>query len=224
MTRHLVQRTTATVIAIACFMVAGCHHGGGEPIPRTIEQAPFRLGKNGRLEVTESILPKLTFSTATTSSLVAELHGVGEVDFSPGALTAMRIPFDGIVESVDVTAGETVTAGQQLARVRSSELARMRADIQRIESTLVGQRDALRRSRELVQADAISSRRIIELESTIGALEAEKGGSRSPFERRRHRRTARTSMISSLAALARSSAATSTLASRCEIRRTSPPS
>lgn len=165
-----------TAFAIACFMVAGCHHGGGEPIPRAIEQAPYRLAHNGWLEVSEALLPKLPFSTATKSSLVAELHGVGEVDFSPGALTAMRVPFDGIVESVDVTAGETVAAGKLLARIRSSELARMRADIQRIESTLVGQRDALKRSRELVQADAISSRRIIELESSIGALEAEKSG------------------------------------------------
>lgn len=169
-------RRLPVAAVVTCSLVAGCHHGGGEPIPRAVEQAPYRLSSNGWLEVSEAILPKLTFSPATKSSLIAELHGVGEVDFSPGALTAMRVPFDGIVESVDVTAGETVSAGKLLARIRSSELARMRADIQRIESTLVGQRDALKRSRELVQADAISNRRIIELESSIGALEAEKSG------------------------------------------------
>lgn len=169
-------RTITTAVVVASYLAGGCHHGRVEPLPRAVEQAPYRLADNGLLEVREDIIPALTFSPAIKSSIIGELHGVGEVDFSPGALTAVRIPFDGIVESVDVTAGDTVTTGKPLARIRSSELARIRADIKRIESTLVGQRDALKRSQELVQADAISNRRIIELQSSMGALEAEKSG------------------------------------------------
>lgn len=156
--------------------MAGCHpdNAGIEPPPA--EEAAYELSGEGLLKVRADLVPELRFARVERSRVVAQIHGVGEVDFSPGSLTALRIPFDGIVESVEVTAGQAVETGQLLATIRSSELAKMRADIRRIDSALVGQYDALNRAKDLVQQEAISNRRIIELQSGIGSLEAERNG------------------------------------------------
>lgn len=134
------------------------------------------MATNGLLQVRPDLVGELRFAKAGKSRLLAELHGVGEIDFSPGSLTALRIPFDGIIESVEVSAGAKVAKDDILARIRSSELARMRADIRRLTSELTGQHDALRRIKELTQSGVVSDRRVVELEAKIGSLEAERRG------------------------------------------------
>jgi cobalt-zinc-cadmium efflux system membrane fusion protein len=167
--------STLCCAAFAIFAI-GCEHGPPSGAKRPVEDAPYRMATNGLLQVRPDLLGELKFAKAEKSRLLAELHGVGEIDFSPGSLTALRIPFDGIVESVEVSAGVRVAKDDILARIRSSELARMRADIRRLTSELIGQNDALRRIKDLTQSGVISDRRVIELEAKIGSLEAERRG------------------------------------------------
>lgn len=155
--------------------LVGCERHD-EPVATAVEESPYRLAEGGLLEVRADLVPLLQFDRVERSPVFAEVHGVGEIDFTPGALTALRIPFDGIIESVDVSAGAKVTHNSVLARIRSSELARMRADARRLAAELTGQYDALERIKSLVQGDVVSGRRLIELQAKIGGLEAERNG------------------------------------------------
>ncbi len=163
------------VAAMLVVTAGGCEHA--TPVStHDVEDAPYRVTEEGLLRVRPDLAPRLVFTRVEKSALFAEVHGVGEIDFMPGSLTALRIPFEGIVESVDVSAGAQVTRDHVLARVRSSELARMRADVRRLEAELAGQYDARNRIKDLVQGDIVSTRRLVEIEARIGSLEAERNG------------------------------------------------
>jgi len=161
--------------AIVGGLTAGCESHDAEP-DAVVEEAPYRLTEDGLLDVRADVARALEFTRVDRSEITAEVHGVGDIDFAPGSLTALRIPFEGIIESVEVSAGAKVTRDDVLARIRSSELARSRADIRRISAELEGQYDARRRVKDLVQGDVISNRRLVELDAKIGSLEAEREG------------------------------------------------
>jgi cobalt-zinc-cadmium efflux system membrane fusion protein len=162
-------------VSLLVAMTVGCEQHG-DTATFAIEEAPFKASESGLLTVRSDIAKHLKFTRAERSEVFAEVHGVGEIDFTAGSLTALRIPFEGIVESVEVSAGAQVMNGDVLARIRSSPLARMRADVRRINAELEGQYDARRRIQELVTGDIISARRVIELQAKIGSLEAERNG------------------------------------------------
>lgn len=173
--RRRPARSSLGPLLLVASLTAGCEHGRVET-STVLEEAPFRLTDEGLLHVRADIAPHLEYTRVERSDVFAEVHGVGEIDFSPGSLAALRIPFEGIVESVDVAAGVTVTRDDVLARVRSSELARMRADVRRLNAELAGQYDARDRIKDLVRGDIISTRRLVETEAKIGSLEAERNG------------------------------------------------
>lgn len=156
-------------------LLGGCVEKAEEPAPE-IEQAPFKITEHGTLRIRPDIGKLLEFGRVEQSDLCAEVHGVGEIDFTPGALTALRIPFEGIIESVEVAAGAKVDRDDVLAKIRSSELARLRADVRRLAAELGGQYDALSRIKDLVQQDVVSNRRLVELQAKIGSLEADRNG------------------------------------------------
>lgn len=170
--RAALPMAAAWLMAIA----AGCERHT-EPVKRVVEEAPFRMNEAGFLAVRPDIAKALEYTHVEKSEVFAEVHGVGEIDFSPGSLTALRIPFEGIIETVEVAAGAKVSKDDVLARIRSSELARMRAEVRRINAELEGHYDAQRRVQDLVQGDVISSRRLVELKAKIGSLEADRNGS-----------------------------------------------
>lgn len=161
--------------ALAIALLVGCEAAHDAPTPE-IEQSPFTITADGTLRVRPDIAKLLEFSRVEQSELCAEVHGVGEIDFTPGALTALRIPFEGIIESVEVAAGARVAQDDVLAKIRSSELARMRADARRLAAELGGQYDARNRIKDLVQQDVVSTRRLVEIQAKIGSLEAERNG------------------------------------------------
>ena len=168
-------RVAACTASLIMTVLNGCERHA-EPEATTVEESPYRVTDDGLLQIRNDLATSLEFTRVEKSPVFAEVHGVGEIDFTPGALTALRIPFDGIIESVDVAAGAKVTHNSVLARIRSSELARMRADARRLASELTGQYDALERIKSLVQGDVVSGRRLIELQAKIGSLEAERNG------------------------------------------------
>lgn len=165
----------AALTATLALLFVGCErqvdHGA-----TVVEESPYRMTDDGLLEIRPDLTGLLRFDRVEKSPVFAEVHGVGEIDFTPGGLTALRIPFDGIIETVDVAAGAKVTQNSVLARIRSSELARMRADARRLAAELTGQYDALERIKSLVQGDVVSGRRLVELQAKIGGLEAERNG------------------------------------------------
>ena len=93
--------------ALLLAAVGGCRHDA-EPAQVEVEAAPYTLTESGLLRVRPDIAAALVFATVEKSPVFAEVHGVGEIDFTPGALTALRMPFEGIIESVEVAAGARV--------------------------------------------------------------------------------------------------------------------
>lgn len=165
----------AVAVTSVVVLAAGCEQRV-ETTAVAVEEAPYRVTEDGFLAVRPDIVTTLEYTRVEKSAVCAEVHGVGEIDFKPGSQTALRIPFEGVIESVEVAAGAKVSRDDVLARVRSSELARMRADVRRINAELEGQYDGRRRIQELVQSDVISARRLVELQAKIGSLEAERNG------------------------------------------------
>lgn len=159
--------------AVFLLALVGCHDD--RPAGQ-FEEAPFRLTSNGLLQVRPDLLPLLKFAKAELSDVAAQLPGVGEIVFAPNAKVALRVPFDGIVESVEVETGQIVAENQVLARIRSSELAKIRADVRRLTAELEGEYDAIKRAGVLVEKEAVSARRVVELQAKIGALEAQRNG------------------------------------------------
>ena len=78
-----------------------------------------------------AVVLRIPGTDPTAPGLILHAH----LDVVPAVASEWtRGPFEGIVESVDVSAGAQVNRDSVLARVRSSELARMRADVRRLEA------------------------------------------------------------------------------------------
>jgi cobalt-zinc-cadmium efflux system membrane fusion protein len=147
-----------------------------------IERSPYTVDGDELLQVRADLLPHLHTSPARAAAVAAELEGFGRVSFAPGASYAITIPFSGLVERVDVRAGERVAAGATLALIRSSELARARADLRRSVAMATAERDALDRAERLVAEGAASTREVVEAQARLGSLEAEIAGIREALK------------------------------------------
>jgi cobalt-zinc-cadmium efflux system membrane fusion protein len=120
----------------------------------------------------------LVTAPVRTSNDAAEIEGFGHAEFAPGASYAVRAPFDGYAERVHVQVGDHVQAGALLATLRSSEVARLRAEARRLSVTLATERDGLARTERLVAENAASTREVVEARGRIAALNAELAGIR----------------------------------------------
>lgn len=163
------------VAAVLVVAVAGCDRE--RPVV-PVEQPPFELVAGNRLRVREDLAALLKFANVGETDVASEVTGLGQVQFAPGAAYALRVPFDGYVETVLVEVGEQVTDNQVLATIRSSELAKMRGEINRLTAELDAEYDALKRTDTLVSKGATSERKMVEIRSRIGSLEAQRDGIR----------------------------------------------
>jgi cobalt-zinc-cadmium efflux system membrane fusion protein len=156
-------------------VMVGCQQ---ERPRNVVEDAPFEVVEGKFLRVREDLIPNLRFATAEESDVAAEVSGLGHVTFAPGAAYALRVPFGGFVETVNVGVGQVVEENQVLATIRSAELAKMRADYQRMSAELTAQVDALKRAKTLLATGAGPERNVIALAATVGSLEAQRTGIR----------------------------------------------
>lgn len=172
MNRVLIVRTVSVALALAS---AGCRR---PPTSEAVERAPFEVVDGGALRVRDDLVGTIKTVEARASADDARLEGFGHVGFAPGASYAVRAPFDGYIERVDVQVGDRVNADAVLATLKSSEVARMRADLRRQTAALETERDALERIERLVGERAASSRELVEVRGRVTSLEAEVAGLR----------------------------------------------
>lgn len=151
----------------------------GQPRARpAVEQPPYVLESEDRLKVRSDLAERLVSAPSRSSSVAAELEGFGRLGFAPGASYEVRVPFDARVEQVLVKAGARVEKGTLLATLRSSEVARVRADLTRLRASLAADEDALVRLERLVARGAASERELVEVRARIEAARAEISGLR----------------------------------------------
>lgn len=146
--------------------------------PRAAEAAPFEVVDGDKLRIREDLAGLLKFERVDASEVAAEIGGLGNLSFAPGAAYALRVPFNGFVEKVHVEAGQIVQDNQLLATIRSSEVAKLRADLKRLTAELESQEDALKRGLAASMSGAIPERRVVELKSKVASLRAEATGIR----------------------------------------------
>lgn len=159
--------------AMAVALLAGCQ----KERPKTIvEEAPYSLLENGRLRVRADLMKLLKFKKVELQEVRAEVAGLGQLAFAPGASYALRAPFDGFVQTVHVDVGQVIDEKYLLAVIRSGELAKIRSEVKRVTAELESEYDALERAKVLVKEEAITNRRVIEIKARVGSLEAQRNG------------------------------------------------
>lgn len=137
---------------------------------------PFRRLEGDRLRVRADLVSALEVERVGASELAASLRGVGAVRFAPGASYGVRSALSAYVEQVFVNVGATVTRGQPLARLRSPEVARLRAEARRITIEQSSARDEIARLDRLVASGAASERERVSARARLQSLEAERAG------------------------------------------------
>lgn len=167
------------VWVVGCLCALGCTPKSGA---QAVELAPYSVEGDGQLRVRADLVAKLKTTPVKSAAVAAELEGFGRVTFAPGASYAIGVPFSGLVERVLVRAGEQVKAGATLATIRSSELARVRADLKRSSAMLDAERDALERAESLLAQGAASTREVVEARARLASLEAEIAGMRESLK------------------------------------------
>lgn len=144
-----------------------------EPLPLgPAEEAPFTVLSGGRMQVRADLAALLKATPARVAEAAAEVEGFGKFGFAPGASYALRPPFAGVVESVEVQVGQKVTKNQVVARIRSPELAKLRADLAKLEGDREGQVEAVARVEGLVRDGAAARRELAEAKAKLADLES----------------------------------------------------
>lgn len=164
---------------LLCLTALGCSRERPRPDP---EPPPYELVDGGRLRIRDDLVPLLKFERVEESEVAAEVGGLGNVSFAPGAAYALRVPFNGFVETVHVDVGQIVNDNQPLATIRSSDLAKLRADLERMTAEVEAEQDAFKRAVSLVTSGAIPDRKIVELRSRVASLQAQASGIRQSLQ------------------------------------------
>lgn len=143
-----------------------------EPLPA----APYAVTDGGRLAVRADLLSQLRFARAERTDLRAVLQGFGRVAFAPGASYAVRSAVPAYVERVLVNVGQEVARGTALAVLRAPEVARLRAELRRLQVELDAVRDEASRLARIVPEGAASERELVAARARVASLGAELAG------------------------------------------------
>jgi membrane fusion protein, heavy metal efflux system len=120
--------------------------------------------RDGRIAFSPAFFERagLTVETVERRTIIPIVEATGTVDFSPRGVAAVGARIFGRVLEVDVTEGDQVEEGQQLARVESAELGEAQAALMTLRAQAeLAEADAKRK--ELLVREGIASRRSVEV-------------------------------------------------------------
>jgi cobalt-zinc-cadmium efflux system membrane fusion protein len=163
-------------VALLATASSGCKRSAAER--RLLDPPPYSVVSANELRVRPDIFARLTFADASAATSKATARGFGRVVFAPSGSYAVRTSVAGFVEQVKVSIGQEVKAGQSLATIRSGEIARLRADAARLESTIATEEDGVARVTRLIADGAASTRELVEGKGRLEAARAEYAGVR----------------------------------------------
>lgn len=139
------------------------------------KEPPYRVDPSApeRLVVRADLAARLKTAIAEGANVNARVVGYGRVGFASDAAYAVRAPFPSYVERVLVLPGDQVKVGQALAELRSSDLARLRAELSRAQVQVRVQSQTVERLRPLVADGTGTQRELAEAEAGLQVAEAE---------------------------------------------------
>jgi len=145
---------------------------------------PFQIDPNAptQLRVRADLDAKLITETLHTLPLRARLVGYGRVAFAPNASYAVRVPFTSFVDRVLVSVDDVVVPGQPLAELRSSEAARLRAELTDAQVALAANRQALARIERLTRDGTATERELSEARAQVQTGTAHLAGLRAQLD------------------------------------------
>lgn len=166
------------VLALLVLSAAGYGCRSRAHAKNKLPDAPYRAAGSAQLEVRPDLFSSLDFHRVGSGTTSVSVVGFGNVTFAPNASYAVRMPFAGTVERVHVATGERIKEGQSLATVRSSEIARVRAEARRLSVTVATEKELVARLDKLIQEGAASTRELLEARARLNTAEAELQGVR----------------------------------------------
>ncbi len=153
----------------------GCTRAHGAD-RQALPAPPFEVVGQDKIKIRPDLFSTLTFKTIQATDVQATIQGFGQVAFAPNGSYAVRVPFSGFVEKVLVNVGAQVKAGETLATLRSSDLAKLRADLSRLAVTVHTEEDGITRLERLISEGAASSRELVEARGRLNTAQAEIDG------------------------------------------------
>lgn len=172
----VLRLSTALALVALAASTAGCRRAKAER--RALEAPPYTVTAPNELRVRSDLFAVLAFREVSSAVSHATIRGFGRVAFAPNGAYAVRSSVAGFVERVHVSVGQEVQPGQRLATIRSSEIAKLRADARRLEVTIATDQDIVARLDKLVSEGAASSRELVEAKGRLDAERAEYAGIR----------------------------------------------
>lgn len=145
----------------------GCGLVEGSDTAADGEEAPgleLPVYQDGRITFSPSFFERagLTVEPVERRSIIPIVEATGTVDFSPRGVAAVGARIFGRVLEVEVTEGDRVEEGQQLARVESAELGEAQAALMTLRAQAeLAEADA--RRKEVLVKEGITSRRSVEV-------------------------------------------------------------
>lgn len=176
-----------SVLALGVLALGGSALGCGTPAEasgRRVFLPPYAVDPDepNTLLIREDIVAKLATGEASSSDTEAEIVGFGRVGFAADASYAVSVPFNSLVERVLVNIGDAVEPGTPLAELRSSELARVRAEETNALVQVRVQTQALERLRPLLADGTATDREVAEAEAALDVARAELASARQALE------------------------------------------
>lgn len=136
-------------------------------------EPPYRPDPNApeRLLVRADLVSRLQTTAASDSEVAALVQGYGRVGFAPDAAYDVHVPFASYVEQVFVSPGEHVKKGDALAELRSSKLAKRRADLAQAQVQAQVRKQHVERLRPLVADGTATERELAEAQAQLQMAE-----------------------------------------------------
>lgn len=177
------SRPLAIMLAL---LITGCSKTPNQP-PAETEQGGQRQeakSPDNLLRIEHDMLRDLRITTST----VERRHGgegvslLGEVAVNEDAYSQVGAPVSARVVEINVSPGQSVTQGQQLAILQSTELGKARSDKATAEARLHLAQQTLERKRRLAGERIVAQRDVQEAEAAVATAEADLRAARAALQ------------------------------------------
>ncbi|HEY7405017.1 MAG TPA: efflux RND transporter periplasmic adaptor subunit [Candidatus Angelobacter sp.] len=167
-------------------LITGCSKTPNQP-PAETEQGGQRQeakSPDNLLRIEHDMLRDLRITTST----VERRHGgegvslLGEVAVNEDAYSQVGAPVSARVVEINVSPGQSVTQGQQLAILQSTELGKARSDKATAEARLHLAQQTLERKRRLAGERIVAQRDVQEAEAAVATAEADLRAARAALQ------------------------------------------
>ncbi|MRX66241.1 efflux RND transporter periplasmic adaptor subunit [Maribacter luteus] len=122
----------------------------------------------------ENFKEKVTLESVKKEKVLENIHLTGNVEADPNKVFQFESLVNGMVVNTHFSLGDEVTKGQVLAELKSSELSSLQAELATLNAQIKVFERRLRSTEELFNDGVSSERDVLEVQSELESLKAEK--------------------------------------------------